>query len=519
MEYQYSQCNCESCQRERLKLTKKEENNDFKKLLKTFETAFKTLFERKGYKPEDLLKVPEFKKVVEETAQVFSSAIPHETPSEMKAYLEKDAFIFSGLKTHAQLTEARSYLKDDNGHIVPFSKFQEKVLKLNERYNQHYLEAEYQFAVHSAQSAANWANLQEDTSRYWLEYRTAGDEKVRAQHQALNGICLPKDDDFWTEYYPPNGWRCRCIAVEVLAREKNLSDSKKAQELGEKATTQIGTNGKNKLQMFRFNPGKEQKIFPPNNAYEKVVGAKEVKKEIDKNQNIFKIEEELKNVKDLSNVFNDFSKAYPEYFVRGFNEIKITRQRGVNGFTDMNGNIALTSSITELCISGLNHIRLGKPTTFEQEKALSTLHHEIWHNANKVGNIRMTAEQTKVMELANEYVSRKTLGEFLEKLGGKLQNEELTKNRTNTGYNTMVVNYDKLVKWIGSDDKKVINSVKTTLVENSYLQQKQGLVKAILDTTNYQISNNVISTLIDYAQKYDNSTFEKLLEKNNGLRK
>ena len=83
----------------------------------------------------------------------------------------------------------------------------------------------------------------------------------------------------------------------------------------------------------------------------------------------------------------------------------------------------------------------------------------------------------------------------------------------------MVVNYDKLVKWIGSDDKKVINSVKTTLVENSYLQQKQGLVKAILDTTNYQISNNVISTLIDYAQKYDNSTFEKLLEKNNGLRK
>ena len=267
MEYQYSQCNCESCQKERLKLTKKEENNDFKKLLKNFETAFKTLFERKGYKPEDLLKVPEFKKVVEETAQVFSSAIPHETPSEMKAYLEKDAFIFSGLKTHAQLTEARSYLKDDNGHIVPFSKFQEKVLKLNERYNQHYLEAEYQFAVHSAQSAANWANLQEDTSRYWLEYRTAGDEKVRAQHQALNGICLPKDDDFWTEYYPPNGWRCRCIAVEVLAREKNLSDSKKAQELGEKATTHIAPNGKNKLQMFRFNPGKEQKIFPPQNSY------------------------------------------------------------------------------------------------------------------------------------------------------------------------------------------------------------------------------------------------------------
>lgn len=254
------------------------DNKPVNELLNITKKAFDVLYSRKSYKPEDLMNVPEFREVVEKTADVFSSAIPHKAPKEMKAYLEKDAFIFSGLKTHTQLTEARSYLKDGKGNIVPYHLFEQKILKLNERYNQHYLEAEYQFAVHSAQSAANWANLQEDTDRYWLEYRTAGDEKVRAQHQALNGICLPKDDNFWTEYYPPNGWRCRCIAVEVLAREKNLSDSKKAKDLGEKATTHIAPNGKNKLQMFRFNPGKEQKIFPPNNAYEKVVGAKKAEK-------------------------------------------------------------------------------------------------------------------------------------------------------------------------------------------------------------------------------------------------
>lgn len=247
-------------------------------LLNITKKAFNVLYSQKSYKPDDLMNVPEFREVVEKTTDVFSSAIPHQTPKEMKAYLEKDAFIFSGLKTHTQLTEARSYLKDDNGNILPYHLFEQKILRLNERYNQHYLEAEYQFAVHSAQSAANWANLQEDTSRYWLEYRTAGDERVRAQHQALNGICLPKDDDFWTEYYPPNGWRCRCVAVEVLARKKNLSDSKKAKDLGEKATTHIAPNGKNKLQMFRFNPGKEQKIFPPNNAYHKMVGAEQVEK-------------------------------------------------------------------------------------------------------------------------------------------------------------------------------------------------------------------------------------------------
>lgn len=229
-----------------------------------------------------MLKIPEYRTVIEQTAQLFSSVIPHDVPKEMKAYLEKDAFVFSGLKTHAQLTEARSFLKDAHGNITPYHQFEQKILKLNDKYNKNYLEAEYQFAVHSAQSAASWANLQENTDRYWLEYRTAGDERVRASHAALNGICLPKNDAFWTEYYPPNGWRCRCVAVEVLAREKTMSDPQKAKELGEKATTQIGETGKNKLKMFRFNPGAQQKIFPPNNAYTKVIEAEKVKKDLEK---------------------------------------------------------------------------------------------------------------------------------------------------------------------------------------------------------------------------------------------
>lgn len=279
-------------------------------LLNITQKAFDVLYSRKSYKPDDLMNVPEFRAVVEHTAEVFSSAVPHEVPQEMRDYLEKDVFVFSGLKTHTQLTEARSYLKDENGNIVPYDRFEQKILKLNEQYNRHYLEAEYQFAVHSAQSAANWANLQENTSRYWLEYRTAGDERVRANHAVLNGICLPKDDDFWTEYYPPNGWRCRCVAVEVLARENTLSDSKKAKELGEKATTHIAPNGKNKLQMFRFNPGAEKKVFPPNNAYNKVVGAKDVKealKEKVRNENI----EDTSKYDD--DIFKDFRLNAKEY--------------------------------------------------------------------------------------------------------------------------------------------------------------------------------------------------------------
>lgn len=281
-------------------------------LLNITQKAFDVLYSRKSYKPDDLMNVPEFRAVVEHTAEIFSSAVPHEVPQEMRDYLEKDVFIFSGLKTHTQLTEARSYLKDESGNIVPYDRFEQKILKLNEQYNRHYLEAEYQFAVHSAQSAANWANLQENTSRYWLEYRTAGDERVRANHAVLNGICLPKDDDFWTEYYPPNGWRCRCVAVEVLARENTLSDSKKAKELGEKATTHIAPNGKNKLQMFRFNPGAEKKVFPPNNAYSKVVGAKDVKETLKEKVRNENIEDTSKYDDDIFKNFRLNAKEYAQ---------------------------------------------------------------------------------------------------------------------------------------------------------------------------------------------------------------
>lgn len=204
--------------------------------------------------------------MVNSTAELFHSQIPHNTPEEMRAYLEQDAFIFSGLRTHTQLAEARSYLTDENGNLRAYHDFEQKVLKINKQYNRRYLEVEYNFAATSSLMAANWANHQEDTQRYWLEYRITG-INTRPSHEAMKNICLPKTDPFWQMYYPPNGWECHCDAVDVLAREKTLSDSKKAQELGELATTQIGKDGKNKLAMFRFNPGIQKKMFPPNNSY------------------------------------------------------------------------------------------------------------------------------------------------------------------------------------------------------------------------------------------------------------
>lgn len=242
-------------------------NDLFKRILNIGENAFKRLYKNKGYKPEDLLEIPEFKELHNATNELFTSTIGHSVSERLKRYLELDAFVFSGLKIHEELADARSYLKDEKGGIRGYNDFMQKILKLNSQYNEAYLYAEYNFATQSALSAEKWETFSDDEQRFWLQYRTAKDDKVRKTHEELDKTTLPKSDAFWSSYMPPNGWNCRCTAVEVLARNNTKSDSAAAIQKGEKATTQIGKSGKNKAEMFRFNPGKDKRLFPENNAY------------------------------------------------------------------------------------------------------------------------------------------------------------------------------------------------------------------------------------------------------------
>lgn len=52
------------------------------------------------------------------------------------------------------------------------------------------------------------------------EYVTVGDDRVRPNHELLNGTRLPKDHAFWQENMPPNGYNCRCTVIEIFRDEK-----------------------------------------------------------------------------------------------------------------------------------------------------------------------------------------------------------------------------------------------------------------------------------------------------------
>ena len=56
---------------------------------------------------------------------------------------------------------------------------------------------------------------------YW-EYVAVMDSSTRPEHAMLNGLVFRYDDPFWSAFYPPNGWNCRC---RVVARSQKNLDS------------------------------------------------------------------------------------------------------------------------------------------------------------------------------------------------------------------------------------------------------------------------------------------------------
>ena len=179
----------------------------------------------------------------------------------MRQRLQRSNYIFSGMKTFHELNEATHALIDENGNRKPFEQFLNDVQKIDQTYNRNYLRAEYNFVHASATMAAKWEEFQQDGDRYNLQYRTAHDDKVRPEHAALDRVTLPITDPFWEEYYPPNGWNCRCTVVQVRKSKYPETPHDEAMALGEEAT------GKDTKGIFHFNPGIEKKTIPDYNPY------------------------------------------------------------------------------------------------------------------------------------------------------------------------------------------------------------------------------------------------------------
>lgn len=240
-----------------------------------FNRASAYIHRKGGYKAEYLTD-DDVKPLIDETYNAFTEAIDYglkdnEIPTAMRLYLQDNVFVFSGFKAHTELRQASALLRDASGQIKPFNRFLSDIQKIDKTYNKTYLQAEYNFAVASSQAAARWQEISEGGDNFLLQYRTAKDERVREQHRLLDGITLPPSDKFWDEFFPPNGWNCRCSAVQVSPKRYPESDPEEAIQRGRAATFQPNTKGQNKAAIFRFNAGKNKIIFSRKHPYFKAL--------------------------------------------------------------------------------------------------------------------------------------------------------------------------------------------------------------------------------------------------------
>ncbi len=230
---------------------------------KGFKDAMKVLFHQKGSSFSiDILADKNVQGLIEAHTSVLDRNLQRLEMSDlMRQRLTRSNYIFSGIKTFHELNEAFPSLLDSNGNRKTFEAFLNDVRKIDKTYNSNYLRAEYNFVQSSAEMAAKWERFSEDGDRYNLQYRTANDSKVRPEHAALNGVTLPPSDPFWEEYYPPNGWNCRCTVVQVRQSKYPATPHDEAMALGEEAL-QRDTKG-----IFHFNSGKQNKTVPDYNPY------------------------------------------------------------------------------------------------------------------------------------------------------------------------------------------------------------------------------------------------------------
>ncbi len=229
-----------------------------------FSDAARMVYAAGGFDASQLT-APEGRRLIGETARVIgeavASGVPHDLPATVRHALENNAFIFSGFKSYHTLREVGLSLIDDKGAVKPFEQFRRDVERVNNRYNGNYLYAEYNHAVEASLMASRWQQIEADGDKYDLQYRTAQDDRVREDHAILHGTTLPPSDPFWDFYLPPNGWNCRCQAVQVRRGKFERSDPDLAMLRGNNCTDAA------KQQIFRFNPGKSLQLFPPKHPY------------------------------------------------------------------------------------------------------------------------------------------------------------------------------------------------------------------------------------------------------------
>lgn len=131
------------------------------------------------------------------------------------------AFTVAGLHKLDQVSAVHKALETTIATGRPMEEFKRDMgRKLDGKLSAYQLETIYRTNVQSAYHAGRYSQMMRvsENMPFW-RYVAVDDSRTRPSHKALNGIVRRFDDPFWDDFYPPNGFRCRCTVQALSDRQ------------------------------------------------------------------------------------------------------------------------------------------------------------------------------------------------------------------------------------------------------------------------------------------------------------
>lgn len=134
----------------------------------------------------------------------------------------------------------------------------------------------YDCNMNSAYSVGRYKEMCEeiDVAPYW-QYMCIVDGSTRPEHLAMHGKVFKADDSFWSSFFPPNGWGCRCFVRNLTKGEVSRKNLKVEETDGTFSTAKVKVGNEIKeVPTYKFNDGGIERILKPDAGWETNLGTK-----------------------------------------------------------------------------------------------------------------------------------------------------------------------------------------------------------------------------------------------------
>lgn len=132
------------------------------------------------------------------------------------------AFYVAGLAERDAVQTVKDAIAEALKNGETLADFKERIKDVidSQGWHDNRVETIFRNSLQTAYSAGRWQKIQANKKfRPYLQYYTAGDERVRPGHAVLNELVFPVDHPFWDENYTPNGHKCRCGTRTLSKRQ------------------------------------------------------------------------------------------------------------------------------------------------------------------------------------------------------------------------------------------------------------------------------------------------------------